>query len=111
MYTTKQAYRTEHNMDDRTEVVLVEALRTYARKSEELLAKAEQVRHAADRTERLVEADLHVNSLGELQSTAREFERLCTEREVAGDAVRQLSWAVGDRAEVLLKGTPFEKGN
>lgn len=116
MFTTKQAYGIDHDRASDAEQILVDALREYAQKSADLLSKAAQVRDTVDRVERYLAEDYNVNSLGELQGRASDFDRLCSERQAAAAHVTKLAWQLKtlgvlteDRMDAILSSTPFAR--
>lgn len=116
MMTTREAYAIDHDHHSDAESYLVEAIREYAQKCEDLRSRVAEVRRVCDHVDEYLEHDHQLNSLGELQSRAADFDRLCTERHNAGQAVTKLAWQLvrlgaltEARMDAILTGTPFER--
>lgn len=116
MFTKKQAYEINHDRHNDAETYIVESIREYAQKSDDLRGRVNEVRRVCDHVDAYLSHDHQLNSLGELQSRAADFDRLCTERHNAGQHVTKLAWqlvrvgAISEgRMDELFIGTPFER--
>lgn len=116
MFTTKQAYGIDHDHLNEAETYLVDAIREYTQKSEDLRGHVNSVRRVCDHVDTNLDHDYNMNSLGELQSRASDFDRLCTERQAAAQAVTKLAWQLKrlgvlseERMDFILDQTPFAR--
>jgi hypothetical protein len=117
VFTSQQAYEAigrAHETKSEPIVGIADLLRDYAEKSEALYAAGAGIRSRIDAVDKRLDEDYHVNSLGELQRNAQDYDRLCGERQAAAYAVvkftqQMLRWGVvtAEALKPVLEGTPF----
>ena len=73
--------------------IVYDTERKFAQKSADLKSAAEYMIRKLERVIREIDADYHVNSLGELQGSAPQFDILCAERENLANTLVALKWA------------------
>jgi hypothetical protein len=100
--------------DSKAEMILAEALRTYAWSSEQLADAAHKVAQRCTSISSALDDERSVNPLGELQSSAVEVDRLCALRGHSAAEVKRtihtlltLDAITSERMIELLSSTPF----
>jgi hypothetical protein len=83
----------ENTTNSRLDDVLGGVTRDRRMVEDSLRAKIASIRRTMDRVEAALDADLHLNSLGELQSEGPGFDRLCSERSKLIEIQQALRWA------------------
>lgn len=125
MFTTKNAYEKTAAIQqakdegasteqERVMLDLMDRLRDYGHANENLASELEYTTRTLDSVWERLDEDYQVNSLGELQSSAHDFDRACWARDEAAKNVKRaahLAWRSGvlDEGQVqsMLDGTPF----
>lgn len=97
----------QNRPDDDTLAALVSAVRRYQHLGRELTRWAQTLRDDMDAVIKRVADGRGVNSLGEVQSTGLQVDRLCALREAKADEIRVLAHLVGVDPTGLL--TPGDK--
>ena len=116
MLSIADAYAIDHDRHNDAESYLVDAIRNYAQKSQDLSTKCDEIRRVLAHVEEYLLEEYQLNSLGELQSRSGDFDRLCGERYHAGQDVTKLAWQLHRlgvlteaRMDHILDQTPFAR--